>query len=168
MSHQEPPHKLNKDKRHLCYSLNDFHKKYAKERKKIEHLSKKDYFRILKKIFLNIAIQTMKGGRPFNPKVGLGRFGIIKVKSNNTTINWKETVKHKRHILYKNSHTNGFFFRWVWEKNTSKCNFKNKRYYSFSVVPAIKKLLHEHIMEKEEDPYQRPFDALTQLPPYEN
>jgi hypothetical protein len=167
MKHQEHNPRLNKNKKRLCYSINDFHSSYKKSRKAIDHLDKKDYTRIMKRVFAEIAEYSIKERRPYNPKIGLGRFGVVKRKCKTTSINWKASKEHGKHIFYRNSHTNGHYFRWHWER-TTKCNLRGKKLYSFSVVPRIKDMLHNHIMKLEGDPYSKPYDTLTNLPPYEN
>jgi hypothetical protein len=167
MSLQEQTLKLNKDKKHLTYSIGDFYEKYSQDRKDIDHLSRKQYIRIIKRLFKLIALDIIKTTVPFNPKVGLGRFGIVKRSNSRKGINWKLTKKLGKKIYYTNAHTNGNYFRWHWEKGP-KCYFNNKKFYSFSVVRSLKKELSNYIMQREKDPTLKPYDALSQLPPYEN
>lgn len=167
MKHQGQDRRLNKNKKVLCYSINDFHPSYKNSRGSVSHLNKADYSRIMKKVFSAIAEYAITERRPYNPKIGLGRFGVVKRKCKTTSIDWKETKEHGKHIFYRNSHTDGHYFRWHWEK-TTKCNLRSKKLYSFSVVPKVKELLHNHIMKLENDPFSRPYDTLTNLPPYEN
>lgn len=167
MKCQEQILKLNKDKTLLSYSVNDFYKKYKKERRDVRHLTQKQYRKAILKVFYYISQDIIETGIPYNPKVLIGRFGIVKRKSKNKVVDFKKTKEIGKTVYFTNLHTSGYYFRWFWEKFTSKCRFKNKRYYKFVRNRNLKKRLHKHIMKLSNDPYSKDYDCLSQLPIYE-
>ena len=167
MKHQEQTLKLNKNKLTLCYSLSDFYDKYAEERSLVRSLDRKQYLSALKQVFALIAQAMIETNRPYNPKVGLGRFGIVKRNPRKRKVDWNLSKIHDKIIYHRNSHSEGCYFRWHWEKS-NKCFFRNKTLYSFSPVRSLKKSLYEHIIKLDKDPTKKSYDALRELPPYEN
>lgn len=158
---------LNKDKHHLTYSLNDFYKVYKNERKDDPHLTRKDYVKAMKRIFELIADEMIYEKNPYNPRVGLGRFGIIKKKSGRRQLDYPKTLELGKPVYHTNRHTGGYHFEFKWEKMSYKCNVRNKKYYRFKPVKAVKKKLATHIKELANDPYKKGYDCLSQLPVYE-
>lgn len=167
MNHQEQILKLNKNKRVYGFSITDFYDDYATDRKDIKHLTRQQYCRIMKKLFREMAREIMHTLVPYNPRIGLGRFGIVKQLRKTKPIDWKLTRQLGKVIYHKNSYTNGNVFKWHWEKK-HKCFFANKGLYTFTPVRSLKRELASYIKGLDKDPTKKPFDALTHLPPYEN
>jgi nucleoid DNA-binding protein len=92
---------------------------------------------------------------------GFGEFSITKkkrkkIKSNgekefvNLPIDWKKT-KEKGKIIYNfNFHTEGYFFGWVWFKNTSR--FRHSMLWYFKPCRNTSRLLSHYL--KTNDNYQ--------------
>lgn len=108
--------------------------------------------------FKNYILETgEKAKLPF----GFGEFSINKKKRRkikgvdgkefiNLPVDWKKT-KEKGKIIYNfNYHTEGFFFGWMWFKDTTR--FKNADLWYFKPSRTTSRLLSHYI--KTDDKYQ--------------
>lgn len=95
---------------------------------------------------------------------GFGEFSINKkkrkrIKQNpvtkeeyiNLPIDWQKTRERHKIIYNFNFHTEGYFFGWMWFKNTSR--LKNSDLWSFKPTRATSRLLAHYI--KINDKYQQ-------------
>lgn len=92
---------------------------------------------------------------------GFGEFSINKKKRRkvkgvdgkefiNLPIDWKKTKEKGKRIYNFNFHTEGYFFGWVWFKDTAR--FKHSKLWYFKPSRTTSRLLSHYI--KTEDRYQ--------------
>ena len=91
---------------------------------------------------------------------GFGEFSINKKKRNKTkiapdgteysnmSIDWKKT-KEKGKIIYNmNYHTDGYFFGWMWFKNTAR--FKQSQFWYFKPARITSRLINHYLKTSKE------------------
>jgi len=92
---------------------------------------------------------------------GFGEFSISKKKRKlikekdgkeyiNLPIDWKKTREKGKYIYNRNFHTEGYFFGWMWFKNTARIKFTQLWYFKPSRVSS--RLLAHYL--KVSDKYQ--------------
>ena len=156
--------------KYLVYTITDFYESYEKEYKELSNqLTKKQYIKVIKHIMYLIREEIIMNNKVYRPNNLIGRFGIVKRKrkvgfNNKLSIDWKKTKEHNKYIYHLNKHTENSYFRWTWEKNSYHCRFRNKSLYNFRPVRESKRMLARYINKKAADPYQKPYDCLTELP----
>lgn len=117
--------------------------------------------------FHNLVIKLNQGFIDYCLKTGEGvklpfGFGILtvaryksgkpKLKEDGTMfsyypVNWNESNKQGKIVYFINNHTGGNVYRWKWLPTTAR--FKHAIYWKLSILKKNKKLLHEHIMDEE-------------------
>ena len=157
---------------YLVLTIVDFYNSYAEEYKDFTNkLDGKVYLKVIKHIMALIREEIIFKNKVYRPNNLIGRFGIVKRKrkigsSNKVGIDWKQTKEQNKYIYHLNKHTDNSYFRWTWEKNSHHCRFRNKSLYNFRPVRESKRLLSRHINKTVSDPYQKPYDCLTELPKF--
>ena len=108
-----------------------------------------------KKIMDDILLKSREFKMPFR----LGSLRIKKKKMNFSSklknklkIDWKATRENKKVIYHLNDHTNGFNYRWYWEKKNAI--IKNKSIYSFQATRTNKRRLAALLKNNEIDYFE--------------
>jgi len=142
----------------LTYTIYDFYDSYLlkdKIDKKIFIALMKDFF---KESFNKVLIDRKRFTFPYT-------LGTHRIKKRKLTIKTKPKLdfqKTKRlgvKVYFTNKHTNGYYFRWYWDKEY--CRFRNKKFYGFDITKTNKALLGKEIMRCSKDPFIKDYDALT-------
>lgn len=142
----------------LTYTIYDFYDSYPLKDK----IDKKLFIEIIKtffhEVFKKIAVDRKRYSFPYT----LGTHRIKKKKLNSRIkpkLNFSKTKELGVKVYYTNKHTNGYYFRWYWDKEY--CRFKNKSFYIFDITKKNKGLLSKEIFRCSRDPYIKDYDALT-------
>lgn len=123
------------------------------------------------KRYHQLAREDLAMGEPVYLQNRLGNLRLTKEKRevrldkegkiiNNLPINryetfklWREKpeLKQKTYVRFVNKHSDGFVFKFSYQR--SKANFKFKNVYNFKFNSTLKKMLHKNIMEKKVEAY---------------
>ena len=108
-----------------------------------------------KKIMDDILLKSKEFKMPFR----LGSLRIKKKKMNFSNklrnklkIDWKATRENNKVIYHLNDHTNGYNYRWYWEKRNAI--IKNKSIYSFQATRTNKRRLATLLQNNEIDYFE--------------
>ena len=146
------------DRYHLSYSITDFSKEYVKEYKK--GLDRQTYKKAILLFFKYLAYEIIVNVYHFKMPHKLGILKIKKAKNRNTKyMDMKTTMDIGKKVYFANLHTDGFYFKWAWEKTQRHALFTNKGFYRFRPVRRIKKFMSEHIKKCASDPNIRDYDV---------
>lgn len=110
----------------------------------ILNVTKDQYLEVVKLIcedILNRIISGLPKELPFN----LGAFKIIKYKTRVKYINWKETKRLGKYVYYLNLHSDGYSYKFKWDK--SKARFYGQNLYKFKLKRVISRSLAKGIKE---------------------
>lgn len=148
-----------KDLYRLTYTLHDYYNNLNEN----YGLSKKQYLDIMMSYFEYITDNIVYDRKYYDLPVKNGRLRIKKCKQNASSpfkrLNEKLTKEHNVNIYYTNLHTNGYYFRWFWDKK--KIISHNKCYYSFKPSVDLKNKLSKEIIDCSKNPYKKDYDALS-------
>lgn len=142
----------------LTHTIYDFYESYPLKDK----IDKKLFISIVKSFFEEAFKKVSIDRKRFSFPYTLGTHRIKKRKLSSRIHHKVDFAKTKElgvTVFYTNKHTNGYYFKWYWDKEY--CRFKNKSYYSFEITKKNKGLLSREIMRCSKDPYIKDYDALT-------
>ncbi len=84
-----------------------------------------------------------------------------KLKTDHMKIDWKSTnelwekneeaKRIKKLVFHTNNHSNGFYYKWYWDKRS--CNIKNSSVYSLVISRQYKRLIPETIKNNDSIDY---------------
>lgn len=142
----------------LTYTIYDFYHTYPLKDK----IDKSTYININKEffeeLFKKIVIERKRFTLPLN--LGLHRIKKRKITSKvKPRLDFNKTKLLGVKVYHTNKHTNGYYFRWFWDKERAK--FKNKSFYTFELTKKNTLALAKEIIRCAKDPYVRDYDALT-------
>ncbi len=142
----------------LTYTIYDFYDTLPIK----EHIDKKTFIALIKDFFNQYTNKIIVGRKRYKLPLTLGLHRIKKRKLKGIIrpkIDFNNTRKLGKTVYHLNKHTNGYYFRWYWDKE--ECKFKNKSFYNFELTKKNTLLLAKEILKCSKDPYLKDYDALT-------
>ena len=92
------------------------------------------YVNIVTEYFKEISNNILYKARTFKMPFGLGFLSIIKIKvgidKKKMALDWENSVKYNKQIFHTNEHTDGYKYRFHWDKPNS---IINKFYYRLKI-----------------------------------
>lgn len=142
----------------LTYTIYDFYESFDEKDK----IDKKIFISLVKEFFelyfKKIVVDRKRYKLPYN--LGVHRIKKRKLKSYIIPkIDFNATKKLGKTVYHLNKHTNGYYFRWFWDKEEAR--FKNKSFYTFELTKKNTTFLANEIIKCAKDPYLKDYDALT-------
>lgn len=147
-----------KEKYRLTYTIYDFYESFEHKDK----IDKKAFIALIKDFFQDFFNKVSIGRKRYKlpHQLGINRIkknkikGIIKPK-----IDFNTTKKIGKTVYHLNKHTNGYYFKWFWDKDGTR--FKNRPFYSFELTKKNSQALSKEIFRCSKDPFLKDYDALT-------
>lgn len=133
----------------------DLYKFYETKSTKKEVIDLKLFRKVTADFNLKVGEYILNGGE-FKLPSRLGFLRILKIKNrldNDSLItNWRLTKQAGKIVKFLNGHTNGYFFRFYWNKRIS--NAIKQTYYRFYPTRKLKRTLAYNIKEKKMDYFE--------------
>lgn len=133
----------------------DLYKFYETKSTKKEVIDLKLFRKVTADFNLKVGEYILNGGE-FKLPSRLGFLKILKIKNrldNDSLItNWRLTKQAGKIVKFLNDHTNGYFFRFYWNKRIS--NAIKQTYYRFYPTRKLKRTLAHNIKEKKMDYFE--------------
>lgn len=113
-----------------------------------------DFYNIQKKFNQALIQRILQSGEMIKLPYNFGSLGVKKKKinygaKNQLRINWQHFKKTGVKIKYTNDHSNGYYYRFYWEK--PKNSIPTKNFYMFKPARSIKRLLSNMLMSGKTD-----------------
>ena len=152
--------KTKKPKKHKdSLGLRDMYKYYIKDKKPGSplYVDYKTYAYILKETNKKIA-QLVLGGiyHVFLP-CNMGKLKVVKKRldfaKGKLPVDWKSSKEHGRLIYHTNDHTDGYRYKWFWERHTSIA--VNKSFFRFVATRTNNRELAKRLNNKEFDCFEK-------------
>lgn len=158
-------YKKNNPKYHLTYTFNDFQKMYSKDDTIEDKLDKSTFLNILKDFFQEIKNEIIYNQYNFFIPKSSTALRIKKIKNKSDfsflKLDYKKSRELNKKVYHLNNHSNGFYFRFYWDKRRDVSNrIKYKVLYRFYPVRTVKKELSDHIINSAKDPHSKEYDVL--------
>jgi hypothetical protein len=142
----------------LTYTIYDFYESFEAKDK----IDKEVFINLIKDFFTlyfeKIVIERKRYKLPHH----LGTHRIKKRKLSSyihPKIDFNSTKKLGKTVYHLNKHTNGYYFKWYWDKDNIR--LKNKSFYIFELTKKNTTSLAKEIIRCAKDPYLKDYDALT-------
>ena len=146
MMQQMVPSRKGKKNTVKCHSLKDSYSSYRETTK--SPVSLKVYKEVIGDLNKDIMQYLMEGGIFTMPyRLGIIRIKKIKNNLNNLKIDFKHYLTTGQKIYHLNDHSNGYYYRWLWDKYKAGVIIKNKGRYKFVFSRANKRALAKLIKE---------------------
>lgn len=142
----------------LTYTIYDFYETYEYKDK----IDKKVFIDLIKDFFSLYFEKIVVERKRYKLPYGLGTHRIKKRKLKGCIrpkIDFNATKKLGKTVYHLNKHTNGYYFRWFWDKDGVR--LKNKSFYLFELTKKNTTFLAKEILKCAKDPYLKDYDALT-------
>lgn len=142
----------------LTYTIYDFYETFELKDK----IDKQTFINLAKDFFSFYFERIVVQRKRYKLPSGLGVHRIKKRKlkaSIKPKIDFYTTKKIGKTVYHLNKHTNGYYFRWFWDKEGVR--FKNKAFYNFELTKKNTTYLAKEILRCAKDPYLKDYDALT-------
>lgn len=142
----------------LTYSIYDFYDTLEIK----DQIDKATFILLVKDFFAQYTNKIIVGRKRYKLPLALGLHRIKKRKIRGQIkpkIDFNNTKLLGKTVYHLNKHTNGYYFRWFWDKED--CRFKNKAFYNFELTKKNTLLLAKEILKCSKDPYLKDYDALT-------
>lgn len=153
--------KKRKELYKYTYTTNDFYYTLPDEIK--SKIIKSQYVSIMKDYFEDFVNRVILNRERINISKLLGTHRMRKYKLKGLrrpSIDYAKTKLHDTLILHNNSHTNGFYFSWYWDKRDIK-KLKHSAIYGFDLQPKQARKIAKEIFRCAKDPYTKDYDALS-------
>jgi hypothetical protein len=142
------------------YTVPDMYKEYLSEYPEgsIYYLSYQDYRDITTQYFKHLADQMVQKSLTVALPFRLGELSVTKHKPvyksiRNMSIDWDRSKEMKQQIRQFNNHSNGFTYRFHWDR--SKCITQNKTVYLFNAARVNKREVARLVKTRENDYFER-------------
>ena len=142
----------------LTYTIYDFYESYEYKDK----IDKDTFINLIKDFFTLYFEKIVVDRKRYKLPFGLGVHRIKKRKlkgSIRPKIDFGTTKKLGKTVYHLNKHTNGYYFKWFWDKEGIR--IKNKSFYTFELTKKNTTFLAKEILRCSKDPYVKDYDALT-------
>lgn len=158
-------------KKHLTYTVSDFYNDYKKERKDLNVcLSRSVFIKVVKQALREIAKLIIREKFHFRLPFMMGVIRIQKKhrpsELDHCSIDFNKTKKIGKTVRHLNTHSNGDYFKWKWEKTRRTCYFTNQGFYTFRAVrdeyerEIGTRGLAAWVKKCSKDPYMKDYTAL--------
>ena len=132
------------------FTLKDAYKKYKDVAIKELQVDFKTYKKVCKEFNKEIFTDIIEDNLPFKMPCRLGVLRVKKSKmnykdKNKLKVDWKTSKEANKIVYHLNDHTNGYKFRFWWEKRGP---IKNLSVYSFTPIREYKRLLSSILKDK--------------------
>jgi hypothetical protein len=153
--------KKRKELYKYTFTLNDYY--YTLDESIRSTLSRPAYINIMKDYFEDFVNRVIINRERLHISKTLGVHRIKKSKTPGMRppkIDYNKTKQHNTLIFHNNSHSNGYYFQWFWDKRTIK-KLAHSQIYTFDLQPKQAKKIGKEVFRCNKDPYIKDYDALS-------